>query len=157
MESLRQYIISVVTAALLCGIVTGMVQEGKLRELIKFVCSLFLAITILYPITGFNVDELTAFSIDFSNEATAAASSGKKRAQESTADIIKAECEAYILDKAHELDAELIVEITVSDDDPPIPIAASISGNVSPYIRLQLEEIIQEDLGITKENQSWTG
>ena len=71
------------------------------------------------------------------------------------ADIIKAETEAYILDKASQLNVELSVEVTIDEEN--IPTAVTLSGEVSPYARRQLQEIIESDLGIAKENQRWTG
>lgn len=157
MEGLRQYVISVVTAALACGIVSGLTPKGTAKELVRLLCGVFLAFTAIRPITGLDFNALAEFSFPYAREAEQAAAMGENMARQSLADIIKEESEAYILDKAAALNTDLTVEITVSDDDAPVPVAAVLCGEVSPYARQQLETILQSELGIAKENQLWTG
>ena len=57
-------------------------------------------------------------------------------ARDSMADIIKEETEAYILDKAADLHANLRVEVAVGEDN--LPAAVTISGEASPYARRQI-------------------
>jgi len=157
MESLRQYVLQLIAAALLCGIVTGLVNKGHLKEIVKIICGIFLSITALQPMVGMDMSFLTDYIDQFSDVTAEAVASGEEFARDSTGEIIKAECEAYILDKAAELNTQITVTVKLSKDNPPIPVSVQISGAVTPYIRLRLEEIIQQDLGITKENQIWTG
>ena len=72
------------------------------------------------------------------------------------AQFIKERTQSYILDKAQSLNAVLDVEVTLSDDEIPVPVKVCITGKVSPYARGRLENLIIEDLGIEKENQIWT-
>lgn len=157
MDGLRQYVISVTAAALICGVVSGLVQNGTAKELIRLLCGLFLAFTVIRPIAGLDFNALTEFSLSYTQEAESMAAMGENMARQSMADIIKAESEAYILDKAAALNAALAVEVTVSEDGTPVPVAAELCGDISPYARQQLEDILQEDLGIAKEYQLWTG
>ena len=157
MEGLRQYVLQLTIAALSCGIINVLVKESSFRDIIKFICGLFLAMTALRPLTRIDLALLDDWSHQYSENAAEAVSAGENFARDATADIIKAECEAYILDKAAELETQVTVTVTLSDDSPPIPVAVFISGKVTPYVRLRLEEMIQQDLGITKENQLWTG
>ena len=71
------------------------------------------------------------------------------------AQIISEQTEAYILDKAADLHANLHVEVTVGEDN--LPTAVTLSGEASPYARRQIQAIIANDLGISKENQKWIG
>ena len=80
---------------------------------------------------------------------------GENLARDSMADIIKEETEAYILDKAADLHANLRVEVAVGEDN--LPAAFTISGEASPYARRQIQAMIANDLGISKENQKWIG
>ena len=155
MEGLRQYVISVVTAALICGVISGLVQDGTARPLVRLLCGVFLAITAVRPIAQMNLADLSDFSFAYAEEAESIAAMGENMAHDSMVDIIKAESEAYILDKASDLNAEITVDMIISDEK--IPVSAVISGEVSPYARKQLEDILRTDLGIAKENQKWTG
>ena len=98
---------------------------------------------------------LPDFSLRCMDDAEDAAAMGENLARDSMADIIKEETEAYILDKAADLHANLHVEVTVGEDN--LPVAVTISGEASPYARRQIQAIIANDLGIAKENQKWIG
>ena len=95
------------------------------------------------------------FSLGYMGDAEDAAAMGENLARDSMADIIKEETEAYILDKAADLHANLHVEVTVGEDN--LPTAVTLSGEASPYARRQIQAIIANDLGIAKENQKWIG
>ena len=95
------------------------------------------------------------FSLRCMDDAEDAAAMGENLARDSMADIIKEETEAYILDKAADLHANLRVEVTVGEDN--LPAAVTISGEASPYARRQIQAMIANDLGISKENQKWIG
>ena len=76
-------------------------------------------------------------------------------AGEAEGNIIKSRVQAYILDKADSFGTSLEVEVILDQDH--IPVSVELQGNISPYARAQLTEIIEEDLGIPKEHQLWIG
>lgn len=158
MDGIRQYILSVVAAAIICAILRSILgDKGNTAGMVKLICGLFLAFTVVRPIAEIQIGELALFTDGIEAEARQAVSAGEIYAWESMAAIIKAESEAYILDKAKSLGAELTVEVTVSSDASPVPTAARITGAVSPAAKTQLQTILEEDLGIPKECQIWTG
>ena len=157
MDGVRQYITSVTAAALICAIAAGLVPKGTARELVRLLCGIVLAVTVIRPLAGWDYTQLPDITSLPLREAEAAAAAGEKMAKQSAAQFIKEESEAYILDKAAGMDAKLTVEVTVSDSGTPVPVAAKLSGAVSPVVRQQLEGILQTDLGITRENQTWIG
>lgn len=157
MEALRQYIISVVTAAILCGILTGIVHKGISKEVIKLICGAFLAITLLRPVLNIQGFDFSDFGISYSQEAAEAAAQGENYSTEAVADIIKAETESYILDKAGELNLSVRVEVSLRDDGIPIPTKVRLTGAATPLAKQKLEEVLTKELGIAKENLIWTG
>ena len=88
----------------------------------------------------------------YSQEAEAAAAVGEEAASNNMAQVIKANTEAYILDKAAAMEVELNVEIIL---DGLIPDKAVLCGAVSPYARSTLSQWITQQLGIPGEAQSW--
>ena len=158
MEVIRQYIVSVAAAAILCGILCCLLgNKGGSGTLIKLIAGIFLALIVIKPLAQIELGDFPAFAAEFGNEAEAAAASGKEITQKAISDIIKAETEAYILDKAESLNAHLTVDVTLSSDLPPAPVSVRLTGAVSPYAKARLESILENDLGISKENQIWTG
>lgn len=157
MESLRTYLIGLVAAAILTGIVTQLMgDKGTQGALIKLISGLFLVFTVIAPISNIDLSGLRDFSADFSEAGEEAALIGEDITRESLAAVIKQRSEAYILDKAAGLDVELEVDVTVSDDKMPVPSAVLIRGKVSPYAKARLQSIIVQNLGIDKEKQIWT-
>lgn len=157
MDAVRQYIVSVTAAALIGGIAAGLVPKGTARELVRLLCGMLLAVAVIRPLTGGNLGDLMDFSFLSTQEAEATAALGESMAKQSMAQIIKEETEAYILDKAAALKAEVRVEVTVSDSGTPVPTAAEFRGEVPADVRRQLETILQTELGIARENQIWIG
>ena len=153
MEALRQYVISVVAAAMLCGVVIRLFPQGSAKQVGKLICGLFLAYTVLSPVSRVDFSRLPEFSLQCMEDGEEAASMGENLARDSLADIIKEETEAYILDKAADLHANVTVEVVL--DGESLPASVTISGEASPYARWQLQSLIESDLGISKENQKW--
>lgn len=155
MDDLREYVISVVSAALTCGILSRLIQKDTAKELARLLSGLFLVLTVISPLKQIDIDLLMQFPLSYKQEAEEAANLGKEMASEAYSDVIKTHSEAYILDKAAALNAKLSVEITVSDAYAPVQ--AELCGEISPYARTALEIYLESDLGITKENQIWIG
>lgn len=157
MELLRQYILSLTCVAMLGGVILSIVQDTKAKNMLRILVGLLMTIAVLMPFARMDWSGLAEVSFSFASSADAAAVQGENMARRAVGSIIKDRTEAYILDKAADMNTEISVEITLSEGDPPIPAAAEIHGDVTPYTRRQLQTILQEDLGIAKENQTWIG
>jgi hypothetical protein len=59
------------------------------------------------------------------------------------------------LDKAAAIGAQIQVKIVLSNDHYPVPEKVYIEGDISPFARTRLKQILTE-LGVTEENQIWT-
>lgn len=155
MDGVREYIVSVVTAALICGILSCLIQNTGGKELMKLLCGLFLTITVMRPVADLDFNALSSYTISYRLEGEHMAAQGENLARETMAGIIKNKSETYILDKAAEWRADVSVEVVVSED--LVPVSARLSGKISPYLKQRLENTLESDLGIAKENQIWTG
>lgn len=156
MEEIRQYLVSVTAAALLCSIVTGILgKKGSYSAIIKLLCGLFLAYTVVAPWTKIRLNDFSSYTDTLSAEAEQHVRSGEMYAQSETAAIIKMNAEAYILDKAASMGLDIEVEVTLGSSHPPLPESATIKGAVSPYAKEKLQVCFVNDLGIPKENLLW--
>lgn len=154
---MKQYLLSVVTAAIISGIVTKLLgSKGTQGAIGKLIAGLFLAFTVISPLRSVSIQDLTSFTVSYSEAAECAVETGKNLTLQAMRASIKENCEAYILDKARSLNAELEVDVTVSEEDVPTPVAIKLSGNVAPNAKSTLSRIITEDLGIPKEEQKWS-
>lgn len=157
MAEIRQYALSVTAAAIFCGILSGLLSDGKRKALLQLIFGVFLTIAVIKPFTKMDFSGIMEFPASFSDIAETAVADGENMAAKAAGEIIKEETEAYILDKAAELDAQIHAEIILSEDNPPVPIAVKLYGEPAPYIRRQLQVLLQSELGISKENQQWSG
>lgn len=157
MEGIRQYLLTIVAAAVLCGIITNLLdKKGAFAAIIKLLTGLFLAVTVISPWSKVQIMDFSVYASGLSAQAEEAAGYGHSVALEEISAIIKSQTEAYILDKAASTGLGLTVTVTVSGSDPPQPYAVILRGAVSPYAKQQLQRIIASDLGIPEERQSWT-
>ena len=148
--------LSVTTAAIICGILNGLLEKSKtIAPIVKLLTALFMSVTVLSPLVTISISNMLPNIQSFTEDANQIVQQGEWYAEKRQADIIKSRLEAYILDKAASLDAEVTVEITLSQDS--LPCAVCITGNLSPYAKAQLENILQHELAIPKEAQRWIG
>lgn len=158
MEQLREYVISVVAAAIIVGVVSGLLHKKDMSAvLIRMIGGLFLAFTVVRPVVSLDIGDIGSYIAAFSETGADAVEEGENLADDAYRLYIKSETEAYILDKADDYGAELAVEVTLDDGDIPVPVGIRIEGSVSPYAKACLREMMEKDLGILEEDQLWIG
>lgn len=158
MGSVGNYIISVSTAAILCGILKSLFPSKSTNAaILQLVSGIFLSLVVIQPLAKIDLTALPVIADDHLAQAQAVSAQGRSQARDTMGDIIKARAEAYILDKALDLKADLTVEVTLSDELPPVPVSVRLNGEISPSAKQRLESMILEDLGIPKEDQIWIG
>lgn len=156
MDQIRQYLLCVCAAAILCGIANGIIEKkGSYSSVLKLITGLILALTVISPLVKIQWADVTQYVEGMTSDADDAVADGEAMAYEAEAAIIKSQTEAYILDKAASMGLNIEVEVTLSSSDPPLPCAVSVKGSVSPYSKALLSQYISEELGISEENQQW--
>lgn len=155
MEGVRQYLIGITAAALVCGIAVRLVHKGLVGSVVKLMAGVFMALAVAAPLVNIKLDDLTKMTLDIHADAEALTAEGENSAREAIAQIISGETAAYILDKAEALGASVTVTVYVSSDAYPVPTHVRLEGSVSPYARLELNEYISANLGIEAEEIEW--
>lgn len=157
MEALKQYVVSITAAAIICSILSCLLAKSRTKDLIRFVFGVFITVTVMAPFSQLDFGEVDNLNMPFSSAVQDIIVDAERMAGTAAGEHIKEAAEAYILDKAAELNADIHVEIILSEETPPVPAAVTLYGELSPYSRQQLQNILQSDLGIAKENQQWIG
>jgi hypothetical protein len=156
MDQIRRYLLSVIAAAILCGIVNTLIgKKGSANSVVKLIAGLFMAFTVISPLVTVRLTNISDYFSDLSAQGEAITADGEAIALEELCAIIKSRTEAYILDKAVSMDLDLEVEVTLSSENPPLPCAVIIKGSAAPYEKVVITEYIAKDLGISKEDQLW--
>ena len=123
----------------------------------QLIGGLFLAFTVIAPVADIDLDRAFDVPLDFSLQGDMLAAQGQSFSKSEMETIISQHCRSYILDKAVSYHAQLEVEVTLSQDDLPVPTAVRLQGSVSPYAKKELQQWIEDEMGIRKENQIWIG
>lgn len=156
MEQIRSYLISIVCTALICGIAGKLfTSKGTSESIMKLIVGMIMTLALLQPFSGMDIFDFSDSFDLYSLDAERIVNSSMEDSRKSLKDGIKQRTEAYILDKASGMKANLSVRVEVSDDEWPIPKKVYLSGNVSPYVKSKLQSMITNDLGISKEHQQW--
>ena len=147
---MRQWLLGVVTCAVLVSVAMQLCPEGALRKIVRFTGGLLLLLAMLRPITRYEPDA-AAWSAGGYREAVA------QLEQELTAERenalrhgIAAEWEAYIEDKAESLGAAVRAEAELGAGDG-VPERVTLRGAYSE----ELSRFLASELGIAKEKQIW--
>ena len=155
MEAIRDYLISISSAALICAVATRLVSKGTVGSVVKLMAGILMALSIVSPLLRIRLDELTDMMDDIQISAEEIAAEGENSARRDMEELILAQLQSYILDKAESMGVELTVEIELESQGLPIPCAVTLRGSVSPYAKSVLSDYIAENLGIEAEAQTW--
>ena len=150
MNGLTQYILTVVTAAMLVGILQSLAGQGTMGTLTKLLGGVFLALTMLSPVLKLEIPDPAEWFEDLVMDGESLAAEGEAMAADAKEDIIRSQVEAYILDKAG---ADLTVSVEL--DAEGIPCGVTLTGDVSPRTKAQLSRMLAEELGLGEEVQQW--
>ncbi len=154
MDSWKQYAFSLIVCAFLCGIVTQIVSDTRHKKLIRLSCGVVIGISIVSPLSQLDLKSLLCIPDWNSYAVESYIAEGQKTASEARGRYIKSACEAYILDKAMTLEADVTAQVFLNEE--LIPVFVEMEGESDPDVKMELERILSEELGIPKENQKWT-
>lgn len=157
MDSLREYLIGVIAAALLCGIVISLTEsKGTVGFSLKLVAGLLLLLAVVRPWVSISFDGLFGWTDQMMANGNEHVAAGQMMAEDVYRASIKQQTQAYILDEARSLGCELSVEVSLSEETVPVPEQVVLSGNVSPYAKQALTNLLTAQLGIDREDLLWT-
>ena len=152
---MRQYILSITAVCILSGVLLSLFREGTVMQLLRMVCGILLIITVVTPLSRKTIPEILTLPDQWLSEGEGAAALGADMARTETRRCIQQQLEAYILDKAQALGADITP--TVELDEENYPESVELQGDCSEAVRQKLSSVITNDLGIPEEDQTWTG
>lgn len=156
--NIREYLIGVTAAAIICAVVKAFFAEkGFVGSAVKMLLGLLMTLAIVRPWISVSFDSILDWPGSISTSGQTIVDEAERTALDSLRQCIKEETEAYILEKAKSMGADVDVEVTLSDADLPVPIGAEITGAVSPYTKQVIAQMMTQELGINKEAQKWIG
>lgn len=155
MDTIRQHMLSIITISVLCGIIVLFFQGSNHAGVIKMIAGMMIALTLLKPFADGDELKLDCFLNTISYDSSLAVQQGIEAAESANSVYIKEAMESYICNKAEAMNVKIDAEVSLANDTLKIPKHITIAGNISPYLKRQLVNIISTDLGITEDQQTW--
>lgn len=157
MQWIKEYLLCVTAAAVLCAIVRTLTKnKGAINAMVKLLTGLLLAITAVSPLMKLENWSLPSLTDYYADEADSAIANGEAITRESVAQIVKENTQEYIMEKAAYLGLSISVDVHVSQESTPRPVSVVISGTGSPYAKNSLKNFISQELGIPEDALIWT-
>ncbi len=153
-ELLRTWILGLTGAAIFCAAATLLTPEGRVKTVVRLLCGAVMASALLLPLLRLQTD---AYGLNLSRyRADALRTEGDAEKIRRSLDrrLIEENAEAYILDKAQALGADVqgaSVMMEWSTEGFWVPAAAEICGAYCA----PLSRLIEAELGIPVQAQSW--
>ena len=156
-EILRRYILSLISAAVVCSVLKGLSAKSSSSRVVHLLCGTFLMFTFIAPLKHIDLEDMIGSHRWDDSIAHEAVSWGEELSWNAMGDIISDEIASYVEEKASSFGAQVRVAVAVSDEEIPVPTGIYIEGQVNPYIRRQIEDLILRELDIGGEDVRWTG
>jgi len=148
---MKEVLLSVTAAAILCSFAVHLTPEGKCRGVIRLTAALVMTAVVLQPLSVWT-DKWTLPSPElYRRQAELAAAQGEQAAENFYRSFIEKELESYIVEQGARIGIQLIVQLTLNDQG--IPEYVTVTGRWSEDTKKRMEEIIRSDLGIPPEKQ----
>ena len=152
MGAVRSWLLTVITASLICALADALMPKGAVKRVGRLVCGLVLASAILSPLAGLDVEsgqswlERHLASVEFQRAELEEEVNGQMKV------IIEQEYAAYIVDKAAQLGAACSARTECRRDGGLyLPQRVEVTGAVPPPLQSELVQIIVRDLGVPEE------
>ena len=155
MDAWKEYILDILMVSICVSIFLQFLPDSGRKDLLHLLSGILLTVVILQPLSEIRLEDFVNIQKYLPESSDYLLEQGIEAADEAKRQYITDRCEAYILDKAKALGAEILPVIRV--DETFLPVYAEIQGNLEPQVQKTLEQMLVLDMGITKENQRWTG
>ncbi len=158
MELIRAWILGLTGAALLSGVVLALTPKGKWAAILTMLCGFMLLSMLISPAMRLDLEKLSRSIVEYKAQVGAYGEVLQEENQRLMAEIIEREAAEYIWDKAVQLDAgleQVTVVTRLQEDSYPYPYAAQLTGVEQGPVRDALAELLEGELGIAKERQTW--
>ena len=119
------------------------------------ICGVILTVAAVKPLLTMRITGVSDVMWSFQAEAERITEQATLDTQKKREEIIIERLRTYILDKAASLGANIEVEILLDRNEIGLPVGVIIHGNISPYGKQRLTEILASEIGIEREYQQW--
>lgn len=158
MGLVRQWLLGVAAAALVLALAEALAPEGGAKKVCRLAGGLALLLAAVGPVLGvLDGSALTQAVESWKNRSQSYEQALEEQKDQLYLTIIEEETAAYVMDKARELGFECAAEVTYGydEDGVPCPWEVTARGAWTEGQRSQLERLLEEELGVPAQRQSY--
>ena len=156
---LRNWIISVTAAAIVSAVALAVTPQSRSKKATSLACGLLMITVLVGPVLKLDMESFAGYTAAFRYEAGRYIENLENTNEKLTGLMIRAQTEAYILDKARALkieEARAVVTVREGEDGMICPYAVELGGNATEDAKHELSRCIEADLAIPVERQRWS-
>ncbi len=152
----RDWLLSVISAAVLCSAAEALMPSGAVKQVGKLVCGLVLLCAVVSPAVSADLEGGQKWLEDYVSSLERRKGELEDQAGEARKGIIEEKYAAYIVDKARELGFSCSVRVTCREEEGIfLPDAVRVAGALGEQEKESLSRIVSQDLGVPVERQSY--
>lgn len=157
MSMIQEWLLRMVAISMVCGVADSIMPKGSIKQVGKLVCGLVMLWVLLSPIAEQGLDAGTDWLLHYQTQLDQTAQDLEQQMEEKRKVLIEENCAAYIVDKAAELGMSCTARVMcqMGEEGLYLPQKAEITGNCSDVVQSRLTQILEEDLGIPADQQSY--
>lgn len=155
MQSLREYLLFIVAACLIASLASGMVKSALVGRVVRLISGILILLVTISPLVHVDLKDISDTMSKTGD--TSAISDVQERTKQQFASQIQAATEEHIEKIAEQMGLVVQAKVTLDDAQIPTPIAVELIASLQPEQIVSLAEYIEQNIGISKENQRWRG
>ena len=156
--ALTEWVRTLAIAGVFCAAVLLLIPEGSEKRAVKLTCACLLTILLIRPLKSADLGRLTELLTAQRLEKYGLVEETEELSMELLERIIREETEAYIWDAARRLGIERLgIRLRLKTEGGlPCPWSIDLTGEVTAQQRQQLSLLLEGELGIPRERQTWS-
>ena len=153
-----EWVRDLAVAAVFCAVVLLLIPEGREKRAVRLACALMLTILMIRPLRQLDTERIAELLTLQRMESSGITAEADELSMELCERIIRTETEEYIWDAAQRLGiGKLGIRLRMKTDGGlPCPWSISLTGTVTGEQREQLSLLLEGELGIPKQRQTWS-
>ena len=155
MDGIRSYLISVVAVCMITVIAGVLVRESALKKIVRLIGGMLILLVAIRPLLSLDMKAIGEYIENINSTYQFDTDKIKRTQQELMREQVKQSSETYIEKQAKSLGGTLQAQVTLSDEDYPVPVSVVLIGSMKPEDAKAVSEYIETALGIPADRQEW--
>ena len=155
MNGIRSYLLSVVAVCMMTVVAAALIRKSSLKKIVRLLGGVLIMLVAIRPLLSLDMERISAYLEDINTTYHFDTDGIKSTQQELMRQQVRQTAEKYIEDTAESIGASLQAEVTLSDEEYPVPVSVVLIGTLTPEQVQTVSASIETSLNIPAERQEW--